>query len=145
MLIMNMTGYFFFWYLLGVKLTRERPQNKILVPFRGHFEKIRRAPLSFYMGNSPPPTPPPPPPVRITQKSGKIRQMKAINTERPIYYHSTKKHTLCFSLDRHRLSKGHSKALLCSIPEIEALNTSVERTTRVEETRNKQTRGFTTS
>ena len=31
-----------------------RPQNKILVPFRGHFQKIRRAPPSLLYGSPPP-------------------------------------------------------------------------------------------
>ena len=31
-----------------------RPQNKILVPFKGHFKKIRQAPRHFYMGVPPP-------------------------------------------------------------------------------------------
>ena len=30
-----------------------RPQNKILVPFRGHFQKIRRAPPSLLHGRTP--------------------------------------------------------------------------------------------
>ena len=49
---MNMTGYVLFWYLLGVKFNLgPRPQNKILVPFRGHFQKIRRAPPSLLYGS----------------------------------------------------------------------------------------------
>ena len=33
------------------------PQNKIMVPFRGHFKKIRRAPPSLLCGSPPPPAP----------------------------------------------------------------------------------------
>ena len=51
MQIMNMTGYVLFWYLVEVKLTGPSPQNKILVPFRGHFQNIRRAPPSLLYGS----------------------------------------------------------------------------------------------
>ena len=34
-----------------------RPQNKILVPFRGRFQKIRRSPPSLLYGSPPPPPP----------------------------------------------------------------------------------------
>ena len=33
------------------------PQNKILIPFRGHFQNIRRAPPSLLYGIPPPPPP----------------------------------------------------------------------------------------
>ena len=39
---------FIFEFLLGVIInSKPRPQNEILVPFRGAFENFRRAPLSF--------------------------------------------------------------------------------------------------
>ena len=41
--------------LTGKINLRPRPQNKILVPFRGHFKKIRRAPPSLLYGSPPPP------------------------------------------------------------------------------------------
>ena len=53
---MNMTGYVFsFGTVLGRKINLgPRPQNKILVPFRVFFQKIRRAPPSLLYGTIPP-------------------------------------------------------------------------------------------
>ena len=41
--------------LMGKINLGPRLQNKILVPFRGHFKTIRRAPPSLLYGSTPPP------------------------------------------------------------------------------------------
>ena len=52
---MSMTGYVLLIPLRGKINLGPRPQNKILVPFRGNFQKIRRAPPSLLYGIPPPP------------------------------------------------------------------------------------------
>ena len=55
MQILNMTCYVFILVpLRGEINSGPRPQNKILVPFRGHFQKIRQAPPSLLCGSPPP-------------------------------------------------------------------------------------------
>ena len=41
--------------LRGKKLFGPRPQNRILIPFRGTFQNFRRSPLSLLYGSSFPP------------------------------------------------------------------------------------------
>ena len=49
---MNMTCYILYLVPLRGEINLgPRPQNKILVPFRGHFQKIRRAPPSLLYGS----------------------------------------------------------------------------------------------
>ena len=50
---MNMTGYVLFCYLLGDNYLGPRPQNKILVPFRGRFQKSDERLRHLYMGVPP--------------------------------------------------------------------------------------------
>ena len=47
--------YFILVPLTGKINLGQRPQNKISVPFTGHFQKIRRAPPSLLYGSPPPP------------------------------------------------------------------------------------------
>ena len=50
---MNMTGCFILVPLRGKITLGPRPQNKILLPFRGRFQKLRQACLSLLYGSTP--------------------------------------------------------------------------------------------